>query len=104
MKFLTQREAAAMLRCHVATIAKLRKAGKIRSFPGNPVKIPYDDFRAWIEQQLWRHTAHIQQSIPSPTGPGSAVTRTGLSTTIHEAKTARADRRRAVKRLTKLSR
>lgn len=103
MKLITQREAADILRCHPSTIAKLRKAGKFRSFPGNPIKIPYDDFRAWIEQTLWLHQAHIRHSTPSVTGLGSSVTRMGLSTTIAEAKTARADRRRASRYLQKRS-
>ena len=52
MKLLTQTEAARVLRCHPATILRLRRMGEIKAMAGRPVRIPESELRRFVEQRL----------------------------------------------------
>ena len=66
--FLTQAEAARVLRCHPSTVLRLRRSGQLRAVSGCPVRILKTDLNRWIETHLT-----IAKSGLRTGGTGSAV-------------------------------
>ena len=61
-KLLIEPEVAEILRCSPATVARLRKAGKLPYIPGRPVLIDEADLLAYIEKKKQA----INQQEPKP--------------------------------------
>lgn len=48
---LTQVEAAKMLRCSTAKVARERRAGRLAYLPGRPVMLRLEDVLDWLERK-----------------------------------------------------
>lgn len=68
-EFLTQKQAAALLRVTVATIQRRRRTGDLQAIPGRPVLIP----RAAVDAFLSRRMALAPAMVAAPTAAPSAA-------------------------------
>lgn len=61
MKFLTEPEAAEILRCSTSKIKRLRLGGVLPYYPGRPVLIAESDLQAYLDE--------LKRNAPPPPPP-----------------------------------
>lgn len=86
MKYLTQKEAAEILRLSVVSVARLRKHGFLPYVPGRPVLLPLDGLLNYIKQKeipAWKFDLKTQGS--NKTGGLDIMKSGGPNTTNRQA-------------------
>lgn len=73
-KYLTQEEAALVLRCSIHTIARLRQKAGMPWIAGRPILIPEEEFFGWLRQRTVNRTSRIPEKSGSSLGSTPART------------------------------
>lgn len=63
---LTQQEVAAILKCSISKIVRLRRDGRIAFLPGRPVKFLETDLQQFIDDENRRKQAEADAKKPRP--------------------------------------
>jgi len=83
---LTQAEAAQMLRCSVAKLARERRLGRLAYVPGRPVMLRLEDVLDWLERRRVGVIEKTTETTTKPYDPALAARRAVLRHRHHTTK------------------